>query len=104
MLRADLENLQMAGLTPTAGDAHCLLFGHLIRLAVWQLRSTWSDDVPVTDKLERVQTVLQRIYPLDLLHRLATQTLSSLSDIDLLASMRVEEVQITYDQDDEMPF
>jgi putative DNA methylase len=94
----------MAGLTPTAGDARCLLFGHLIRLAVWQLRFTWHNDVPVDDKLEQVRTALQRIYPLDLLHRLAAQTLSSLSDVDLLASMRVGEVQTTYDPNDEIPF
>jgi putative DNA methylase len=104
MLRNDLENLQMAGLTPTMGDVLCLLFGHLVRLAVWQLRSAWQEDVPVTDKLEWVRTALQRIHPLDLLHRLAAQTLSSLSDVDLLASMRVEEVQATYDSDDEIPF
>jgi putative DNA methylase len=104
MLQTDLEKLQTAGLTPTLGDARCLLFGHLIRLAVWQLRSTWRDDVSVADKLEQARTTLQRIYPLDLLQRLATQTLSSLSDVDLLASMRVEEVQATYGQDDEIPF
>jgi hypothetical protein len=39
-----------------------------------------------------------------LLHRLASQTLSSLSDADLLASMRVGEVQATYDHDDEISF
>jgi len=104
MLRTDLEKLQTAGLTPTAGDTRCLLFGHLIRLAVWQLRSTWRNDVSVADKLEQARTTLQRIYPLDLLQRLATQALSSLSDVDLLASMRVEEVQATYGQDDEIPF
>ncbi|MDH4138687.1 MAG: DNA methylase, partial [Anaerolineae bacterium] len=104
LLRADLENLQMAGLTPTAGDARCLLFGHLIRLAVWQLRPTWDNDVLVRNKLAQVRTTLQRIYSLDLLHRFATQTLSSLSDVDLLTSMRVEEVQATYDPDDEIPF
>jgi len=59
LLRADLENLQMAGLTPTAGDARCLLLGHLIRLAVWKLHSTWRNDVPVKDKLEQVRTALQ---------------------------------------------
>jgi len=94
----------MAGLTPTAGDARCLLFGHLIRLAVWQLRSTWRNDLRVQGKLEQVRTALQRIYPLDLLHRLVAQTLSSLSDVDLLASMRVKEVQAIYDPDDETPF
>jgi adenine-specific DNA methylase len=80
MLRADLEKLQMAGLTPTAGDARCLLFGHIIRLAVWQLRSTWRSDVSVKDKLEQVRAALQRICPLDLIHRLATQTLSLLPE------------------------
>ena len=104
MLRADLENLQQAGLAPTAGDARCLLFGHLIRLVVWQLRPTWCNDVPVTDKLEQVKAALQQIYPLDLLNKLAVQTLSSLSEIDLLASMRVKEVQVTYDSDDQIPF
>lgn len=104
MLRADLNKLQMAGLTPTVGDARCLLFGHLVRLTVWSLRSTWRNDAPVADKLERVRKALQQIYPLDLLHRLATQTLSSLSDIDPLASMRVKEAQTTYDTDDEISF
>ncbi len=104
MLRADLDSLQVAGLTPTAGDARCLLFGHLVRLAVWQLRSTWRDSAPVEDRLAQVRTALQHIYPLDLLHRLATQALSSLSEIDLLACMRVEEGQSTYDADDEIPF
>lgn len=104
LLRADLEDLQMAGLTPTVGDARCLLLGHLIRLSVWQLRSTWHNDVPVKDKLEQVRVALQRIYPLDLLHRLATQILSSLSEIDLLASMRVKEAQVAYDPADEISF
>lgn len=104
MLKADLENLRAAGLKPTAGDARCLLFGHLIRLAVWQLRPTWHDCAPIESKLEQTRNELQRIYPLDLLSRLAVQILSSLSDVDLLASMRVEEVQPTYDTDDEIPF
>jgi putative DNA methylase len=67
MVQADLEKLQMAGLTPTAGDARCLTFGHLIRLAVWRLRSTWRDDMPVADKLEQVKMALQGICPLDML-------------------------------------
>jgi adenine-specific DNA methylase len=104
MLRTDLDSLQAAGLTPTVGDARCLLFGHLIRLVVWQLRSTWRDGASVEDRLRRVRTALQQIYPLDLLQRLAAQTLSSLSEVDLLASMRVEEVQAIYDADDEIPF
>jgi len=104
MLRADLEELQMAGLTPTPGDACCLMFGHLIRLGVWQLRPVWRDDVLVTDKLEQVRSALQQIYPLDLIHRFVLQMLSSISEEDLLATMRVEETRFAYDADDEVPF
>jgi putative DNA methylase len=104
MLRTDLGKLDRAGLTPTAGDARCLLFGHLIRLAVWQLRSAWQEDAPVEDKLGRITAALQQIYPLDLLHRLSAQILASLSGVDPLASMRVEEIQSTYEADDEIGF
>jgi hypothetical protein len=104
MLRVDLENLQMAGLVPTLGDARCLLFGHLVRLGVWQLRSSWRADLPTVEKLERVRTRLQQIYPLDLLPQFAAQTLSSLSDVDPLASMRVQEVQTPYAFGDDISF
>ena len=97
MLRTDLEELQQAGLTPTAGDADCLLLGHIVRLAVWQLHVEWQDDVSVTSKLDRVRSGMQQVYPLDLLHRLAMETLSSLSNEDLLAHMRVREEPSGYD-------
>ncbi len=105
MLKVDLENLQQAGLTPTVGDARCLLLGHLARLAIWQLRSTWRDDVSVTDKLTQVKAALQQIYSLDLLDLLAAEAVSCLSDIDPLASMRVKERRVAaYDVKDQIPF
>lgn len=103
MLRYDLEKLQQAGLTPTEGDADCLLLGHIVRLAVWQLYSDWQDNIPVNSKLDRVRKGMQRVYPLDLLHRLAMETLSSLLNEDLLAHMRVQEEPSSYDID-EIPF
>jgi adenine-specific DNA methylase len=103
MLKADLEDLQQAGITPTMGDARCLLFGHLTRLVVWQLRQAWRDDATVTDKLAQVKTALQQIYALDLVNRLAAQVVSSLSEVDLLAAMRVREKQ-TYYEEDQIPF
>jgi putative DNA methylase len=96
LLRASLEQLQLAELEPTEGDARCLLFGHLIRLAVWQLRSRWNRTATTKDKLDRLKAGLQQIYPIDLIPKLATQVLSSLKDVDLLASMRVKETRTTY--------
>lgn len=100
VLRSDLEELQQAGLKPTAGDADCLLSGHVVRLAVWQLHSEWENNMPVKIKLDRVRNGMQQVYPLDLLHRLAMETLSSLSNEDLLATMRVREEPSSYDAEE----
>ena len=102
VLRMDLKMLQQAGLTPTVGDARCLLSGHLIRLSVWQLRPMWQHEVAISTKLTRVKAALQQIYPLDLLNGLATETVSLLEDVDLLASMRVNEERAGYE--DELSF
>jgi hypothetical protein len=103
MLKADLEDLQVAEIDPSVGDARCLLLGHLTRLAVWQLRPAWREDVPVSTKLAQVKAMLQQIYPLDLLDRLTSEVVSALSDVDPLASMRIREKQQDYDED-QIPF
>jgi adenine-specific DNA methylase len=104
MLRSDLEDLQQAGLEPSQGDARCLALGHLVRLAIWQLRATWQRDADTEDKVDRVRAALQEIYPLDLVEKLAAQVLSSLSEVDLLAAMRVREESTGYDTQDEISF
>ncbi len=104
MLKSDLEDLQQAGLEPSPGDARCLAFGHLVRLVVWQLRKGWRCDAATQNKLGRVQKALHNVYPVDLIDKLAAHVLSSLSDVDLLASMRVQEESVDYDLQDQLPF
>jgi hypothetical protein len=104
MLKNDLEDLQQAGLTPKIGDARCILFGHLTRLAMWQLRASWRKDMSIADKLAQIKAEMQRIYPLDLLNRLAAEVNSSLSDVDLFAHMRVKEKQTAYGSEDHLSF
>ncbi|MFQ5796674.1 MAG: DUF1156 domain-containing protein [Candidatus Bipolaricaulia bacterium] len=104
MLKADLEDLQEAEHEPTQGDARCLALGHMIRLVTWQLRPAWCNDVPVLDRLTQVKAALHQIHPLNFLDRLAAEVVSSLSDVDLLASMRVKEQQVRYDVADEISF
>ena len=43
--------LQAAGRTPTRGDIRCIVFGHLTRLAVWQLRTDWDNALPTATKI-----------------------------------------------------
>jgi hypothetical protein len=42
LVAVDLERLREGGLTPTRGDLRCIIFGHLVRMAVWNLRSIWD--------------------------------------------------------------
>ena len=49
----DLEQLSAAGHKPTRGDTRCILFGHLTRMAVWNLRKDWNPGRATAEKLER---------------------------------------------------
>lgn len=54
LVTRDVQLLQEGGVRVTRGDARCVAYGHLIRLAVWRLRDGWSTDVTTPDKLKRV--------------------------------------------------
>lgn len=54
MVRNDLSKLIRGGVTPTAGDIRCVSYGHIIRLAVWHLRSAWNSSSPVAERLAAV--------------------------------------------------
>lgn len=104
MVIADLEELRLAELTPTLGDARCLLFGHLTRLVVWQLRVDWRSELSVAKKLSEVEGCFQKVYPLDLIDQLAAQVVSSSLEIERLPLFAVGEPQVAYDNEDRIPF
>lgn len=54
LVTRDVRLLEQGGVRVTRGDARCVAYGHLIRLAVWRLRDGWSTDATTTDKLKRV--------------------------------------------------
>jgi len=47
----DLDKLREGGLKPTRGDIRCIVFGHLIRMAIWNLRKDWNANLSVQKKL-----------------------------------------------------
>jgi len=53
LVSRDLNQLCAAGVSPTAGDIRCIVFGHVTRMAVWTLRTGWNPDRSIKDKLER---------------------------------------------------
>jgi adenine-specific DNA methylase len=50
----DLEQLRAGAVAPTRGDLRCILFGHIIRMAIWHLRHTWNGHSPILEKLTAV--------------------------------------------------
>ena len=53
IVASDLAQLTEAGRKPTAGDTRCIIFGHLTRMAIWNLTKQWESEQSVDDKLER---------------------------------------------------
>ena len=51
LVAEDLARLKKGGVKPTAGDVRCVTYGHLIRLAVWNLRKEWDKKAPVAEKM-----------------------------------------------------
>lgn len=51
MISAELDQLRMAGMKPTAGDVRCIVYGHVTRLAVLTLLPDWELSASMRDKL-----------------------------------------------------
>ena len=61
LVREDLAKLAAGGLRSTYGDARCVMFGHLVRLAVWNLRKKWDEKLPSSEKLSEVARFIRGI-------------------------------------------
>lgn len=51
IVQEDTAQLTKAGRKPTLGDTRCIVFGHLTRMAVWNLRNNWNRRRPIDEKL-----------------------------------------------------
>jgi hypothetical protein len=61
LAREDLGRLEQAGLKPTRGDIRCIIYGHLVRLAIWRLRSGWQHNAPIAHKLAAVSDEMRKL-------------------------------------------
>ena len=60
VVMTDLCFLAEAGREPTVGDTRCVLFGHLVRLGVWRLRSEWHPKLATQRKLDLFAEAMAR--------------------------------------------
>ena len=70
LVARDLADLEAAGRKPTYGDARCVMYGHLARLAIWRLRPTWDATAPIQRKIHAFEEAMMVFDdPKDLIER-----------------------------------
>jgi len=57
----DRVQLTKAGRKPTTGDTRCIIFGHLTRMAIWNLKTNWDENSPTEKKLDRVAEAMHKL-------------------------------------------
>jgi hypothetical protein len=55
LVEEDLNKLRLGNVAPTMGDLRCIVFGHLIRLVIWNLRNKWDKSVGTEERLRIIQ-------------------------------------------------
>lgn len=58
LIRKEIAALADGGLKATQGDIRCIAYGHMTRLAVWNLRTTWKRDLNTPEKMAAVHSWL----------------------------------------------
>ena len=51
IVQKELQQLGLAGMKPTSGDIRCIVYGHLTRIAIWNLRKSWDASLPTAQRL-----------------------------------------------------
>jgi len=82
LVHQDLERLREGNVKPTQGDIRCIAYGHLIRLAVWDLRTTWEREKATGEKLEILASHLNAFGGFDAVEKRLT------SDFDIAPLFR----------------
>jgi hypothetical protein len=59
LVKEDLASLRAGNVRPTRGDTKCITYGHLVRLAIWDLRKTWNGSADITSRLAVVASWLR---------------------------------------------
>jgi len=58
LVKEDLARLRAGNVKPTVGDMRCIVYGHLVRLAIWNLRIGWDRQVNIKKRISIVSAWL----------------------------------------------
>lgn len=102
LVREDLEQLRAGNVKLTRGDVRCIVYGHLLRLAIWHLRKEWKIKWVTTEKLKIVSREFERLGGWHGVEKFLSE---DLSQAPRCRALIVHEEQVPYGgQLDEVPF
>ena len=102
VVREDIEFLKQGKMKPSRGDLRCIIFGHLIRLAIWSLRSRWSKEIDTKMRLRRIEGWISEFGGLQGVEMYLGDMLATVPEKQ---SMAVKESEAIYGGDNgEIPF
>lgn len=56
IVKSDLGKLRDGNVKPTSGDIRCIAYGHLIRLAIWNLYKAWDSKANIHKRLSAISS------------------------------------------------
>lgn len=65
LMTRELADLRAARMKPTAGDIRCIAYGHITRMAVWNLSPQWDASQPTEKKLAIIRAAMDAIATVD---------------------------------------
>ena len=97
VVQEQLDQLQLAGVKPTRGDARCLIAGHLTRLAIWYHREGWQSSRLTTERIDTIRKWFDQQGGID-------AVLPHIEKVAMLATRVAEQPPGNISPHDEVPF
>lgn len=66
-LSDDLRSLKESGMTPSVGDARCILLGHISRALIWHLHPDWNCNESTAHKIDEIKDLMGTTFPSDVI-------------------------------------
>jgi len=101
VVREDIEFLKQGNMKPSRGDLRCIIFGHLIRLAIWSLRTGWRTEIDTKMRLSKIESWISEFGGLQGVEMYLDDMLAAVPEKQ---SMAVGESEAIYGGDDEITF
>jgi adenine-specific DNA methylase len=60
LVKSNLDSLEVGNFRASQGDTRCIAYGHLIRLAIWNLRAEWDKKLTTEKRLAKVANWIER--------------------------------------------